>query len=160
MPAKSHHPSVKFATYGRCTYTTQANRRCRSLLLDPDARFCPRHAYLRSTPDDYHVILSNRAHRFRCAHGINNSLADFVRPRRRRCYLPRVAHPPSLISVASCFALFRPSRKSRHSHVSVPSTHAARSSQPMHQRVSEARSRQRPTLSWMTATGGRMPRLE
>jgi hypothetical protein len=76
MPAKSHHPSVKFATYGRCPYTTRANRRCRSLLLDPDARFCPRHAYLRSTPDDYHVILSNRAHRFRCAHGINNSLAD------------------------------------------------------------------------------------
>ncbi len=76
MPTNSHQPAAKLETFGRCRYLTATNRRCRSLLLDPDANFCPRHACTQAMPDDLRNLLTNRAHRFRCAHGINNSLAD------------------------------------------------------------------------------------
>ena len=66
----------KAPTFGRCTFHTLTGRRCRSLIIFPDGRFCLRHIHTQSSEDDVSLSLTDRALDFRHPRGIHNSLRN------------------------------------------------------------------------------------
>jgi hypothetical protein len=65
---------VKILTFGRCTYLTKTGRQCRSQIIYPDGRYCRRHILTQATKDDFELLLTDQALRFRNTRGIHNSL--------------------------------------------------------------------------------------
>jgi hypothetical protein len=71
MPSNDH---VNILTFGRCTYLTKTGRRCRSTIVYPDGRYCRQHILTQASKDDFEMLLTDQALRFRNTRGIHNSL--------------------------------------------------------------------------------------
>ncbi len=71
MPASA---PPKFASFGRCNYTTKTGRQCRSLIMYPDGKYCPRHLWKQSSKNDFCLALADRSMDFADPRGIRNSL--------------------------------------------------------------------------------------
>jgi hypothetical protein len=70
----SYDDHVKILTFGRCTYLTKTGRRCRSTIVYPDGRYCRQHILTQASKDDFELLLTDQALRFRNTRGIHNSL--------------------------------------------------------------------------------------
>ncbi|MDP9339089.1 MAG: hypothetical protein M3P45_09495, partial [Acidobacteriota bacterium] len=64
----------KILTFGRCKYLTKTGRRCRSQIVYPDGRYCRQHILTQESKDDFELLLTDQALRFRHTRGIHNSL--------------------------------------------------------------------------------------
>jgi hypothetical protein len=65
---------VKILTFGRCEYLTTTGRQCRLQIIYPDGRNCRKHILTQENKDDFELLLTDQALRFRNPRGIHNSL--------------------------------------------------------------------------------------
>ncbi len=65
---------VKILTFGRCEYLTTTGRQCRLQIIYPDGRYCRKHILTQENKDDFELLLTDQALRFRNPRGIHNSL--------------------------------------------------------------------------------------